>query len=107
MPVDSDVTFYHSSSKAPVRPGELLSESEDGDGGDDRLVQSQRWLLKQHGLSEGAVAFHEAFHRHLDVEQPVGRAGRRDAVVRFAKKQMMVDHSPEWWRLFGRSWGCC
>ncbi|KAK1059315.1 hypothetical protein LTR74_012713 [Friedmanniomyces endolithicus] len=100
MPVDSDVKFYHSSSKAPVRPGELLSESEEGDGGDDRLVQSQRWLLKQHGLSAGAVAFHEAFHRHLDVEQPAGRAGRRDAVVRFAKKQMMVDHSPEWLEAF-------
>ncbi|KAK0268995.1 hypothetical protein LTR91_010660 [Friedmanniomyces endolithicus] len=96
MPVDSDVTFYHSSSKAPVRPGELLSESEDGDGVDDRLVQSQRWLLKQHGLSAGAVAFHEAFHRHLDIEQPAGRAGRRDAVIRFAKKQMIVDRSPEW-----------
>ncbi|KAK0859905.1 hypothetical protein LTS02_008868 [Friedmanniomyces endolithicus] len=105
MPVDSDVTFYHSSSKAPVRPGELLSESEDGDGGDDRLVQSQRRVLKQHGLSEGAVAFHEAFHRHLDVEQPVGRAGRRDAVVRFAKKQMMVDHSPEWLEAFREKLG--
>ncbi|KAK0343723.1 hypothetical protein LTR59_007688 [Friedmanniomyces endolithicus] len=105
MPVDSDVTFYHSSSKAPVRPGELLSESEDGDGGDDRLVQSQRWLLKQHGLSAGAVAFHEAFHRHLDVEQPVGRAGRRDAVIRFAKKEMMVDHSPEWLEAFREKFG--
>ncbi|TKA74879.1 hypothetical protein B0A55_05036 [Friedmanniomyces simplex] len=99
MPLNADVTFYHSSSKAPIRPGEALSESED-ESADDRLLHSQRRNLKQNGLTAEAVAFHEAFNRHLDVEQPSGKSATREAMVRFARKQLLVDHNGAWLEAF-------
>ncbi|KAK4894295.1 hypothetical protein LTR27_007428 [Elasticomyces elasticus] len=97
MPADGE--FYHSTSKAAVRIGEPLSESED-EGADDRLLHSQRHNLCSHGLSPDAVKFHEALNRHIDIEQPAGRAAKRDAIVRFANLQSRENHSKAWIEAF-------
>ncbi|RMY90467.1 hypothetical protein D0864_06248 [Hortaea werneckii] len=79
------ITFYHALSKQRIRSGETLSESED-ELYDDRLIHSQRQALKQLGLSKAQAAFHEAFNRHMDAEQPSSTILLREAIVRFARK---------------------
>ncbi|KAI7162378.1 hypothetical protein KC349_g2065 [Hortaea werneckii] len=79
------ITFYHALSKQRIRSGETLSESED-EMYDDRLIHSQRQAFKQLGLSRAEAAFHEAFNRHMDAEQPSSTILLREALVRFARK---------------------
>ncbi|GAB1725789.1 hypothetical protein NU195Hw_g2517t1 [Hortaea werneckii] len=79
------ITFYHALSKQMIRSGETLSESED-ELFDDRLVHSQRQAFRQLGLSKAEAAFHEAFNRHMDAEQPSSTILLREAIVRFARK---------------------
>ncbi|KAI7283940.1 hypothetical protein KC345_g2627 [Hortaea werneckii] len=79
------ITFYHALSKQRIRSGETLSESED-ELYDDRLIHSQRQAFKQLGLSRAEAAFHEAFNRHMDAEQPSSTMLLREAIVRFARK---------------------
>ncbi|KAI6897705.1 hypothetical protein KC318_g3698 [Hortaea werneckii] len=79
------ITFYHALSKQRIRSGETLSESED-ELYDDRLIHSQRQAFKQLGLSKAEAAFHEAFNRHMDAEQPSSTILLREAIVRFARK---------------------
>ncbi|KAI6817960.1 hypothetical protein KC340_g7527 [Hortaea werneckii] len=79
------ITFYHALSKQRIRSGETLSESED-EMYDDRLIHSQRQAFKQLGLSKAEAAFHEAFNRHMDAEQPSSTILLREAIVRFARK---------------------
>ncbi|RMX76707.1 hypothetical protein D0869_10481 [Hortaea werneckii] len=79
------ITFYHALSKQRIRSGETLSESED-EIYDDRLIHSQRQAFKQLGLSKAEAAFHEAFNRHMDAEQPSSTILLREAIVRFARK---------------------
>lgn len=79
------ITFYHALSKQMIRTGETLSESED-EMYDDRLIHSQRQAFKQLGLSKAEAAFHEAFNRHMDAEQPSSTILLREAIVRFARK---------------------
>ncbi|KAI6797662.1 hypothetical protein KC332_g16033 [Hortaea werneckii] len=79
------VTFYHALSKQRIHSGETLSESED-ESYDDRLIHSQRQAFKQLGLSKAEAAFHEAFNRHMDAEQPSSTILLREAIVRFARK---------------------
>ncbi|KAI7094342.1 hypothetical protein KC352_g39494, partial [Hortaea werneckii] len=79
------ITFYHALSKQRIRSGETLSESED-ELYDDRLIHSQRQAFRQLGLSKAEAAFHEAFNRHMDAEQPSSTILLREAIVRFARK---------------------
>ncbi|KAI7180996.1 hypothetical protein KC352_g23545 [Hortaea werneckii] len=79
------ITFYHALSKQRIRSGETLSESED-ELYDARLIHSQRQAFRQVGLSKAEAAFHEAFNRHMDAEQPSSTILLREAIVRFARK---------------------
>ncbi|KAK5155614.1 hypothetical protein LTS14_005875 [Recurvomyces mirabilis] len=95
VPDIMDVTFYHSSSKLPIKAGETLRHGE-ADGDDNRLLHSQRRDLLDAGLSFEARAFHKAFNKHLDIEQPIGRASIRDTSVRFVRKYRDAHHSGGW-----------
>ena len=93
------VSFYRTTSKQLIQPGELLAESDD-DVDEYWLAQTQGRALEDLGITGAAKDFTRAFNQHLAREQSDSSLLVRDALIRFARSYKEEFRDVGWQRLF-------
>ena len=99
MPFVPGVSFYHTTSKQLLEPGEHISEDDD-DVDESWLAQNQDQALKELGMTGTAKEFIRAFNHHLAREQPDSSILTREALIRFARRYHESLQNVEWQRHF-------
>lgn len=89
------ISFYRTTSKRKIQPGEELSDS-DEEPDEFWFAQNQRYNLAKLPMDNISRDFNELFNKHLDLERPTSDRLTRDAVVRFARKFAAKLREPRW-----------
>lgn len=93
------VSFYRTTSKQLIQPGEYIAQSDD-DVDESWLSQNQGRALDDLGITGAAKDFTRAFNQHLACEQSDSSILVRDALIRFARSYKDELKDIEWQRLF-------
>ena len=84
VPNVPNVSFYHTTSKQLLNPGELMAESDD-DVDESWLAQNQDCALEEMGITGAAKDFTRTFNHHLAREQSDSSVLTREALIRFTR----------------------
>ena len=93
------VSFYRTTSKQLLKPGDIITESDD-DVDESWLAQNQVLALQDLGFTGAAKDFTRAFNQHLAREQSDSSVLLRDGLVRFTRAYSSELKGIEWQRLF-------
>jgi hypothetical protein len=93
------VTFYHTTSKQALLPGEYVAESDEYVD-ESWLAQNQTFGLEELGITGAAQEFTNAFNKHLAREQSDSSILTREGLVRFARIHLEQLQDIEWQRQF-------
>ena len=93
------VSFYHTTSKQVLKPGEYVADSDEYVD-ESWLAQNQTFGLEELGITGAAQEFTIAFNQHLAREQSDSSILTREALVRFARIHQQQSLSIEWQRQF-------
>ncbi|KAK3695982.1 hypothetical protein LTR37_018200 [Vermiconidia calcicola] len=95
VPNVPSVSFYRTSSKKLIEPGEDVEESDEGVD-ESWLAQNQSRALEDVGITGAAKEFTKAFNQHLAREQSNSAILAREGLVRFTRKYHVELQSVEW-----------
>ena len=93
------VTFYHTTSKQALLPGEYVPESDEYVD-ESWLAQNETFGLEELGITGTAQEFTNAFNKHLAREQSDSSILTREGLVRFARLHLEQLQDIEWQRQF-------